>query len=138
MELNVWTPALAGMQGTVAGLSLANRVSRDLARARWEAQPWRSQLKDAAAYERAVARGALVQSLQEEGLAVEAEVARFAGTREDADCISVAQVVRFADALARRMVLARTDDEVLQLARLRRDAEDLAERLIDRANAGRL
>ncbi len=139
MERNVWTPALAGMQpGPVAGLSLANRASRDGARARWEAQSWRSQLRDPAEYERPVARGALVLALLAEGLLVDAEVARFAGTREDAGCISIAQVVRFVDALAQRMVLARTDDEVLQLAHLRRDAEGLAERMIDWANAGRL
>jgi hypothetical protein len=139
MERNVWTPALAGMpQGHVAGLTLANRATRNGARARWEAQSWRSQLRDPAEYERTVARGALVLALLAEGLTVEAEVARFAGTQEEAGCISIAQVVRFADALVQRMVLARTDDAVLQLAHLCRDAESLAERMIDWANAGRL
>ncbi len=138
MEMNVWTPATAGMQGPGGGLTLANRASRDLARARWEAQPWRSQLSNPAEYEHPVGRGALVKALVAEGLGVEAELARFAGVPEDTDCISIAQVVRFADSLARRIALARTDDEVLQLAYLRRNAEDLAERMIDWANAGRL
>ncbi|MCP3144269.1 hypothetical protein LXT23_43825 [Pyxidicoccus sp. QH1ED-7-1] len=85
-----------------------------------------------------MSRGALVQALVAEGLMVDAELARFAGAAEDRDCISIAQVVRFADTVALRMVLARTDDQVLQLAHLRRNAEELAGRMIDWANAGRL
>lgn len=138
MEMNVWTPALAGMQGMRAVHSLTQRVSRDPARRRWEAQPWKRQLRDPEEYENPVARDALVQALMAEGHAVDAEVARFAGAAEDQACISIAQVVRFADTLALRMALARTDDQVLQLAHLRRNAEELAERMIEWANAGRL
>ena len=138
MEMNVWTPALTGMQGIGGVRSLTQRVSRDPARARWEAQPWKRQLQDPGEYENPVARDALVKALLAEGHTVDAEVARFAGTAEDRVCISIAQVVRFADTLALRMALARTDDQVLQLAHLRRNAEELAERMIDWANAGRL
>lgn len=139
MEMNVWTPALAGMQGMKgAQLPPTRRVPRDPARTRWEAQSWRRQLRNPGEYETPVARGALVQALVAEGHAVDAEVARFAGAAEDKDCISIAQVVRFADTLALRMALARTDDQVLQLAHLRRNAEELAERMIEWANAGRL
>jgi hypothetical protein len=138
MEMNVWTPTLTGMKGLGGAPTLTQRVLRDSARARWEAQPWKRQLRKPEEYETPVARGALAQALVAEGLPVDAEVARFAGAAEDRDCISIAQVVRFADMLALRMTLARTDDQVLQLAHLRRNAEELAERMIDWANAGRL
>ncbi|WP_246357729.1 hypothetical protein [Pyxidicoccus fallax] len=138
MEMNVWTPAVAGMQQLGGTHSLTQRVSRDPARMRWEAQPWKRQLRNPEEYEHPVAREALVQALMVEGHTVDAEVARFAGASEDRVCISIAQVVRFADTLALRMALARTDDQVLQLAHLRRNAEELAERMIDWANAGRL
>lgn len=138
MEMNIWSPAVAGMQGLKGTPSLTQRVLRDPARARWEARSWRRQLRNPGEYETPVARGALVRALVDEGLPVDAEVARYAGATEDRDCISIAQVVRFADTLALRMVLARTDDEVLQLAHLRRNAEELAERMIEWANAGRL
>lgn len=138
MEMNVWTPGLTGMQGTGGVPTLTQRVLRDSARARWEAKPWKAQLRKPEEYETPVARDALVQALVAEGLTVDAEVARFAGAVEDGDCISIAQVVRFADTVALRMALARTDDQVLQLAHLRRNAEELAERMIDWANAGRL
>lgn len=138
MELNVWTPVLTGMQRMKAMQPPTHRVLRDPARTRWEAQSWRRQLRNPGEYETPVSRGALVRALVAEGFAVDAEVARFAGASEDRDCISIAQVVRFADTLALRMVLARTDDQVLQLAHLRRNAEELAERMIEWANAGRL
>ena len=138
MEMNVWTPGLTGMQGTGGAPTLTQRVLRDPARVRWEAKTWKRQLRRPEEYETPVARGALVQALVAEGHAVDAEVARFAGAAEDGDCISIAQVVRFADTLSLRIALARTDDEVLQLAHLRRNAEELAERMIDWANAGRL
>ncbi|WP_240359057.1 hypothetical protein [Pyxidicoccus trucidator] len=138
MEMNIWSPGLAGMQGMRSTPSRTQRALRDPARTRWEAQSWRRQLRDPGEYETPVARGALVQALVAEGLTVDAEVARYAGTSEDKDIISVAQVVRFADTLALRMALARTDDEVLQLAHLRRNAVELAERMIEWANAGRL
>ncbi|WP_244238528.1 hypothetical protein [Corallococcus terminator] len=110
----------------------------DSARERWEAQPWRRQLQDPRDHEHRVARPALVESLLAEGFAVEADVARFAGMLEDRGALSIGQVVRFADGLRVRMAQATTDDEVLQLAYLRRNAEELAERMIDWANAGRL
>jgi hypothetical protein len=138
MEMNVWSPALAGMQGMKGAPSLTRQVQRDLARARWEARPRRRQLRNPGKYETRVARAVLVQALGAEGLAVDAEVARYAGAAEDRDCISIAQVVRFADALALRVALARTDDEMLQLVHLLRNTEELAERMIEWANAGRL
>ncbi|MFP2933797.1 hypothetical protein ACLESO_53425 [Pyxidicoccus sp. 3LG] len=135
MEMNVLSLGVAGKQ---LARPQMQRVSRDPARTRWEAQPWKRQLRNPAEYEHPVSRGALVQALGAEGLTVDAELARFAGATEDRDCISIAQVVRFADTLALRMALAHTDDQVLQLAHLRRNAEELAERMIDWANAGRL
>ncbi|WP_244222292.1 hypothetical protein [Corallococcus exercitus] len=105
---------------------------------RWEAQPWRRQLQDARSREHRVARSALVAALLAEGCAVEADVARFAGALEDRASLSIGQVLRFADSVRVRMALACTDDEVLQLAYLRRNAEELAERMIDWANTGRL
>jgi len=134
MEMNVWSPALAGMQGMKGASRLTRQVQRDPARAR----PWRRQLRNPGEYETPVARAVLVQALVAEGLPVDAEVARYAGTAEDRDCISIAQVVRFADALALRVALARTDDEMLQLVHLLRNTEELAERMIEWANAGRL
>ncbi|MBN9688122.1 MULTISPECIES: hypothetical protein [unclassified Corallococcus] len=106
--------------------------------ARWEAQPWRLQLQDARAHEQRVARPVLVAALLAEGCTAEAEVAGFAGALEDRASLSIGQVLRFVDSLRVRMSLARTDDEVLQLAYLRRNAEELAERMIDWANTGRL
>ncbi|MCY1036248.1 MULTISPECIES: hypothetical protein [Corallococcus] len=110
----------------------------DAARTGWEAQPWRRQLQDPRGHEHRVARAALVEALLAEGFGVEADVARFAGALEDRGALSIGQVVRFADGLRVRMAQATTDDEVLQLAYLRRNAEELAERMIDWANAGRL
>ncbi|RKG61534.1 hypothetical protein D7V80_34155 [Corallococcus sp. CA054B] len=104
----------------------------------WEAQPWRLQLQDARAREHRVARSVLVAALLAEGFTAEAEVAGFAGALEDRASLSIGQVLRFVDGLRVRMALACTDDEVLQLAYLRRNAEELAERMIDWANAGRL
>ncbi|GMU02856.1 hypothetical protein KH5H1_69760 [Corallococcus caeni] len=106
--------------------------------ARWEAQPWRRQLQDGRSREHRVPRSALVAALLAEGCAVEADVARFAGVLEDRASLSIGQVLRFVDSVRVRMALACTDDEVLQLAYLRRNAEELAERMIDWANTGRL
>ncbi len=138
MEMNVSRPVVADgfWKKTAEQAPVAPR--RDASLTRWESQPWRRQLRDPAEYELPVARAALVQSLMAEGLTVDADAARFAGTGEDRDFISIAQVLRFADSLALRMALACTDDHVLQLAHLRRNAEDLAERMIEWANAGRL
>ncbi|WP_233595934.1 MULTISPECIES: hypothetical protein [Corallococcus] len=116
----------------------ARQAEADAARVLWEAQPWRRQLQDPRHHEYRVARSALVEALLAEGASVEADVARFAGTREDRGGLSIGQVVRFADGLRVRMAQATTDDEVLQLAYLRRNAEELVERMIDWANAGRL
>ncbi|WP_426749134.1 hypothetical protein [Myxococcus sp. Y35] len=137
MELNVSRPVIGGSFWKKTKRTPA-QPRRDASLTRWESQPWRRQLRDAAEYERPVARDALVQALMAEGLTMDADAARFAGTSEDRDCISIAQVLRFADSLALRMALACTDDHVLQLAHLRRNAEDLAERMIEWANAGRL
>ncbi|WP_205522664.1 hypothetical protein [Myxococcus eversor] len=138
MELSFWSPAGSGMQGMMGTQPMRNRVFRDPVRVRWESQPWRRQLRNPEEFETPVSRSALVKALQDEHLDVDAEVARFAGVGEDADCISIAQVVRFADLLVRRMTLAESDDQMLQLAHLRRNAEDLAERMIEWANIGRL
>ncbi|MCE9669230.1 hypothetical protein LY474_15575 [Myxococcus stipitatus] len=138
MNLDFGTPAFTGMQARVNTPPRWNRVSRDPARVRWEAQPWRRQLRDPQEFETPVSRTALVKALVDEGLEVDAEVARFAGLAEDTDCISIAQVVRFSDLLTRRMTLAESDDQLLQLAHLRRNTQDLAERMIDWANSGRL
>ncbi|NVJ17590.1 hypothetical protein HV826_25995 [Myxococcus sp. AM010] len=137
MEMNVSRPVLAGGFWKKQRTQPVKRA-KDASLVRWESQPWRRQLRDAAEYERPVARAALVQALLAEGLTMDADAARFAGASEDRDCISIAQVLRFADTLVLRMALACTDDHVLQLAHLRRDAEDLAERMIEWANAGRL
>ncbi|MHA7628214.1 hypothetical protein [Corallococcus sp. M7] len=120
---------------TQGGRELAGNVE---GAARWEAQPWRLQLQDARAHEHRVARSVLVAALLAEGCAAEAEVAGFAGALEDRASLSIGQVLRFVDSLRVRLALARTDDEVLQLAYLRRNAEELAERMIDWANTGRL
>ncbi|NBD07600.1 MULTISPECIES: hypothetical protein [Corallococcus] len=117
---------------------LEDAARGDVSMARWEAQPWRRQLQVPRAHEQRVARGALVDALLSEGCSVEADVARFAGAMEDRASISIGQVVRFADGLRLRLTQARSDDEVLQLAYLRRNAEELAERMIDWANTGRL
>ncbi|WP_208723226.1 hypothetical protein, partial [Corallococcus llansteffanensis] len=113
---------------------VAPPAPEDAARARWEAQPWRRQLQEAREHERRVGRAALVEALLSEGHEVEADVARFAGAQEDRGALSIGQVVRFADGLRARLGQARTDDELLQLAYLRRNAEELAERMIDWAN----
>jgi hypothetical protein len=102
--------------------------------ARWEA---RRQPQDPRAREHRVSRSALVAALLAEGCAAEAEVAGFAAL-EDPASLSIGQVLRFVDGLRVRMALADSDDEVLQLACLRRDAEELAERMMDWANTGRL
>ncbi|NTX09264.1 hypothetical protein HUA76_00595 [Myxococcus sp. CA056] len=138
MELSFWSPARPGMQGMMSAQPMRNRVLRDPVRVRWESQPWRRQLRNPEEFETPVSRSALVKALLDEQLEVDAEVARFAGAAEDADCISIAQVVRFADLLMRRMTLAESDDQMLQLAHLRRNAEDLAERMTEWANIGRL
>ncbi|WP_223642443.1 hypothetical protein [Corallococcus sp. EGB] len=106
--------------------------------ARWRAQPRRLQLRDTREREHRVTRSALVAALLAEGCSAEAEVAGFAGALEDQVSLSIEQVLRFVDSLRVRMALAHTDDEVLQLAYLRRNAEELAERMIDWANTGRL
>ncbi|AKF79825.1 hypothetical protein MFUL124B02_06555 [Myxococcus fulvus 124B02] len=138
MELSFGSPTKVGMQALMSIQPSRNRVVRDPARVRWESQPWRRQLRNPEEFETPVSRSALVKALQDEQLEVDAEVARFAGASEDADCISIAQVVRFAELLTRRMTLADADDQVLQLAHLRRNTEDLAERMIEWANLGRL
>lgn len=138
MEMAMWMPVVVGVQDRLGGEPRSTWVAVDPARARWEAQPWKRQLRNPAEYEHPVARQALVEGLVAEGHTVDAEVARFAGVMEDRFYISIAQVVRFADGLTRRLARARSDDEVLQLAHLRRNAEDLAERMIEWANAGRL
>ncbi len=106
--------------------------------ARWKAQPWRRQRQGARAREHRVARSALAAALLAEGFTAEAEVAGFAGALEDPGALSIEQVLRFVDGLRVRMALAHTDDEVLQLACLRRDAEELAKRMMAWARAGRL
>lgn len=120
---------------TQGGRELGGNVE---AAACWEAQPWRLQLQDTRTREQRVARSAWVAALMAEGCEAEAEVAGFAGALEDRASLSIGQVLRFVDSVRVRMALACTDDEVLQLAYLRRDAEELAERMIDWANAGRL
>jgi hypothetical protein len=110
----------------------------DPARASWEAQPWRRQLQDMRAYERHVSRAALVDALLAEGCMVEADVARFAGSLEEREVLSIGQVLRYAAGLRERMARAGTDDEMLQLTYLRHHAEQLVERMIDWANTGHL
>ncbi|RKI49472.1 hypothetical protein D7X55_35750 [Corallococcus sp. AB049A] len=105
--------------------------------ARWDARR-QGPLHDPRAREHRVSRSALVAALLAEGCAAEAEVAGFAASLEDPASLSIGQVLRFVDGLRVRMALARTDDEVLQLACLRRDAEELAERMMDWAHTGRL
>ncbi|RJS17435.1 hypothetical protein DRW03_28260 [Corallococcus sp. H22C18031201] len=138
MEMALWMPGEKGAPRLGGADTRSTWVAKDPARLRWEAQPWKRQLRHPAEYEHPVARQALVEALVTEGHGVDAEVARFAGVLEDRFYVSIAQVVRFADGLTRRLALARTDDEVLQLAHLRRNAEELAERMIEWANAGRL
>ena len=118
--------------------ALAPWAPEDVAHTRWEAQPWRRRLQQVREHERRVARAALVEALLAEGHAAEADVAGFAGAQEDRSALSIGQVVRFADGLKARLGQARTDDELLQLAYLRRNAEELAERMIDWAHTGRL
>ncbi|QSQ10853.1 hypothetical protein [Myxococcus landrumensis] len=138
MELSFWSPGSSGMQGRMSTVPMRSRVVRDPARVRWESQPWRRQLRNPDGFEARVSRAQLVAMLLAENLDVDAEVARFAGASEDAEHLTILQVLRFADLLTRRMHLAESDDQMLQLAHLRRNTEDLAERMIEWTNQDRL
>ncbi|WP_338870281.1 hypothetical protein [Myxococcus stipitatus] len=138
MELNFWSPGSSGVQGRMSTVPMRSRVVRDPACVRWEAMRWRRQLRNPDGFEARVSRAQLVAMLLAENMDVDAEVARFAGAADDAENITILQVLRFADLLTRRMHLAGSDDQLLQLAHLRRNTEDLAERMIEWTNQDRL
>jgi hypothetical protein len=107
----------------------------------WSHPHWRRQLKAGADFERQVEREQVVNKLLREGHSTNAEQVWLAGGIDAAafpHSLSIRQVVRFAEALGERLSRARTDDEMLQVALLRRHAEGLAWQLIDWANRGQL
>ncbi|MDY7226839.1 hypothetical protein [Hyalangium rubrum] len=134
-------PALAPMWEILEAETRGSEAGRDEKVDGWSGQPWRRQLKNPRDYERQVARDPLVGRLLCEGHATDAEMAWLAGGIQAAASprtLSIRQVVVFAEGLNGRIARARSDDELLQLVYLRRNAEDLAWRMLDWANSGRL
>jgi hypothetical protein len=129
----VWE--VAEMETRVVGIVADGREQS------WGHQHWRRQLRVGDDYVRQVDREQLVGELLREGHTTDAELVWLAGGIQAAafpHWLSIQQVVRFAESLGERLGRARTDDEMLQLALLRRHAENLAWRMIDWANCGRL
>jgi len=107
----------------------------------WSHPHWRRQLRTSGDFERQVDREQVLSKLMREGPATDAELMWLAGGIDAAafPCLlSIRQVVRFAESLGERLSRARTDDEMLRVALLRRHAEGLAWRMIDWANRGQL
>jgi hypothetical protein len=107
----------------------------------WSHPHWRRQLRVSADFERQVDREQVVGKLLREGHSTNAEWVWLAGGIQAAAfprSLSIRQVVHFAESLGERLSRARTDDEMLQVALLRRHAEGLAWRMIDWANRGTL
>lgn len=114
--------------------------ARELAWARWQAQPWRRQLHQAGHSQRRLERKALVERLVRENLSPAAELARLAGTLEvdtSPEHLTIHQVVCYVDSLIERLASARPD-ELIALTYLQRNAVGLANRMIDWVNAGRM
>lgn len=108
---------------------------------RWSHPHWLRQLRTSGDFERQVDRERVVNRLLREGHSTNAEQVWLAGGIDAAAfprSLSIRQVVRFAEALGERLSRARTDEEMLQVALLRRHAEGLAWQLIDWANRGQL
>jgi hypothetical protein len=107
----------------------------------WNHPHWRRQLRASGHFDRQVDREEVVSKLMREGHATDAELVWLAGGIEAAAfprTLSIRQVVGFAESLGERLSRARTDDEMLKVALLRRHAEGLAWRMIDWANRGHL
>jgi len=107
----------------------------------WSHLHWRRQLRVGGDFERQVDREQVVGRLLREGHSTNAEQVWLAGGIQAAafpGSLSIGQVVRFAESLSERLARARTNDEMLQVALLRRHAEGLAWQLIDWSNRGEL
>jgi hypothetical protein len=134
-------PALAPVREVAEAETRVAGVVTEGGENAWSNQPWRRQLRVREDYERQVDRERLLGELLREGHSTDAELVWLAGGIQAAAfprSLSIHQVVRFAEGLSERLVRARNDDELLQLALLRRHAEDLARRMIDWANSGQL
>jgi hypothetical protein len=135
------TPALAQVREVAEAETRVAGMMGDGSEETWSTQHWRGQLQEREAYHRQVDREQLVGRLLREGHTTDAELVWLAGGIQAAAfprSLSIHQVVSFADSLSERLARARTDDEMLQLALLRRHAEGLARRMIDWANRGQL
>ncbi|HLL04871.1 MAG TPA: hypothetical protein VK539_30070 [Myxococcaceae bacterium] len=134
-------PALAGMWEVAESETRVVGMMGDGSADPWSTQHWRGQLQSRESYERQVDREQLVGKLLREGHSTDAELVWLAGGIQAAAfprSLSIRQVVHFSERLSERLAKARTDDEMLQLALLRRHAEGLARRMIDWANRGQL
>lgn len=107
----------------------------------WSGQVWRRNLRNPRDYDRQVDRDPLVSRLLMAGHTTDAELAWLASGIHAAafpSTLSIRQVVQFAESLNERIRHSRSDDELLQLVHLRRNAEDLAWRMLEWANRGQL
>lgn len=115
-------------------------VPMDPTWARWQAQPWRRQLRHFEDSTRRLDRRLLVRWLVREGLTPAAELAWLAGHIEEEaspDTLTIQQVVRFADSLTEHVANA-SPTELIHTTFLQRNAVGLANRMIEWVNAGRL
>lgn len=115
-------------------------VPMDPTWARWQAQPWRRQLRRFEDATRRLERQLLVRWLVREGLTPAAELAWLAGNiaaETSPDTLTIQQVVRFADSLTEHVANA-GPAELIHTTFLQRNAAGLANRMIEWVNAGRL
>jgi hypothetical protein len=115
-------------------------VYRDAAWARWQEQPWRHQLRRPEDYLRRLDRATLVRRLMREGMAPAAELACLAAgiaTHSSTEHLTIQQVVNFAESRMENVATASPEERV-RATYLQRCAVDLANRMIDWVNAGRL
>jgi len=134
-------PALADMWEVAEAETRVVAMMADGSADPWSTQHWRGQLQARERYERQMDREQLVAKLLLETHATDAELVWLAGGIQAAAfprSLSIRQVVHFAESLSGRLAQARTEDEMLQLALLRRHAESLARRMIDWTNCGQL
>jgi hypothetical protein len=130
-------PALAQVWEATETETRVAGMMVDAGEDKWSTQPWRRQLRCAADYDRQVDREHLVSELLREGHTKDAELVWLAGGIQAAAfprSLSIHQVERFSESLVERLARARTDEEILQLVHLRRNAEELARRMINWAN----
>ncbi|HEX8704069.1 MAG TPA: hypothetical protein VF815_34875 [Myxococcaceae bacterium] len=134
-------PALAQMWEVAETETRVAGMMMDGSADPWSHPHWRRQLKVSGDFDRQVDREQVVNRLLREGHSTNAELVWLAGGIHAAafpGSLSIRQVVRFAESLGERLARARTDDELLQVALLRRHAEGLAWRMVDWSNRGEL